>query len=368
MTDTLTNLADAFAVTLSEDALGRSEREAVLADPGFGDHFTDHLVSIQWSTDGSWHNPRVSPYGPIQLDPSAGVLHYGQEIFEGLKVFRHEDGSIWAFRPDQNAARLQRSARRMVMPELPVEYFLSSLKQLMAVDGEWVPSAPGTSLYLRPFMFAQEAFLGVRSANSFAYYLIASPAGNYFTGGVTPVSIWLSDDWMRAGKGGTGAAKTGGNYAAGLLPQAEAYENGCAQVLFLDSAEGKYIEELGGMNVVLVHEDGTLITPGSSTILEGITLASVLQLARDRGYRVEQRPVTIQELRKGLESGEIAEMFACGTAAAVTPIGEIKSTSFVAGDVSAPPGELTMLLRQDLEDVQYGRTVDRHHWMYPLDA
>lgn len=263
---------------------------------------------------------------------------------------------------------MQRSARRMVMPELPVEYFLESLKQLIAIDGAWVPSAPGTSLYLRPFMFAEEAFLGVRSSHEFGYYLIASPAGAYFTGGVKPVSIWLSEQWTRAGKGGTGAAKTGGNYAAGLLPQAEAYKNGCAQVLFLDSVEGKYVEELGGMNMVLVRKDGSLLTPESSTILEGITLASVLQLARDNGHSVEQRPVTLDEWRDGVASGDIVEMFACGTAAAITPIGELKSDSFTIGDITAPAGEVSMSLRQQIADIQYGRAEDHHKWMHRLDS
>ena len=357
-----------FAVTPNPSPRDNDERERILTAPGFGDHFTDHMVEIHWSAGAGWHSPRVSPYGPIQLDPSAGVFHYGQEIFEGLKAYRHDDGSIWSFRPEENAARFQRSARRMVMPELPAEYFLDSLKQLIAVDGTWVPSDPGTSLYLRPYMFAEEAFLGVRSSRAFAYYLIASPAGAYFTGGVKPVSIWLSEQWTRAGKGGTGAAKTGGNYAAGLLPQAEAYNNGCAQVLFLDSVEGKYVEELGGMNVVLVRNDGSLLTPASDTILEGITLKSVLQLAQDAGRDVEQRPVTLDEWREGIAAGDITEMFACGTAAAITPIGELKSAAFTAGDITAPPGKVTMELRQQIADIQYGRAKDRHNWMYRLDA
>ncbi|WP_431220896.1 branched-chain amino acid aminotransferase [Leifsonia xyli] len=355
-------------VSRNEAAREAAERAEILANPGFGNYFTDHMVDICWSAKGGWHRPRVSPYGPIQLEPSAAVFHYAQEIFEGLKAYRHEDGSIWGFRPEANAARMQRSAYRLALPELPVEHFLDSLKQLIAVDGDWVPDAPETSLYLRPFMFAKEAFLGVRPANKVAYYLIASPAGAYFPSGVAPVSIWLSDHWSRAGKGGTGAAKTGGNYASSLLPQAEAYEHGCAQVLFLDSVEGKYIEELGGMNVVLVHKDGTLITPDSDSILEGITLDSVLQLARDRGHKVERRRVTIDEWRDGVESGDIVEVFACGTAAVITPIGELKSDTFTVGDITAPPGELTMSLRQELTDIQYGRERDRHNWMYRLDA
>jgi len=358
----------AFAVTRNAEARSAAEREEILANPGFGNYFTDHMVDLCWSVKGGWHRPRVSPYGPIQLEPSAAVLHYAQEIFEGLKAYRHEDGSVWTFRPEANAARMQRSAYRLALPELPVEYFIDSLKQLIAVDGDWVPSQPETSLYLRPFMFAKEAFLGVRPANKVAYYLIASPAGAYFSGGVNPVSIWLSDHWSRAGKGGTGAAKTGGNYASSLLPQAEAAEHGCAQVLFLDSVEGKYLEELGGMNVVLVYKDGTLVTPESDSILEGITLESVLQLARDRGHKVEQRKVTIDEWRVGVESGDIVEVFACGTAAVITPIGELKSDTFTVGDITAPPGELTMSLREELTDIQYGRVRDRHNWMMRLDG
>ena len=355
-------------VTRNEEARSAAERAEILANPGFGNYFTDHMVDLCWSAKGGWHRPRVSPYGPIQLEPSAAVLHYAQEIFEGLKAYRHADGSVWSFRPEANAARMQRSAYRLALPELPVEHFLDSLKQLIAVDGDWVPDAEETSLYLRPFMFAKEAFLGVRPANKVAYYLIASPAGAYFPSGVAPVSIWLSDHWSRAGRGGTGAAKTGGNYASSLLPQAEAYEHGCAQVLFLDSVEGKYLEELGGMNVVLVYKDGTLVTPESDSILEGITLDSVLQLARDRGHTVERRRVTIDEWRDGVESGDIVEVFACGTAAVITPIGELKSDTFTVGDITAPPGELTMSLRKELTDIQYGRERDRHGWMYRLDA
>jgi branched-chain amino acid aminotransferase len=357
-----------FTVTSNPQAKTLQEREAILAAPGFGKYFTDHMVDICWSRRGGWHRPRVQPYGPISLDPAAAVLHYAQEVFEGLKAYRHADGSVWTFRPEQNALRMQRSARRLALPELPVEYFLESLRQLIAVDGAWVPSAPETSLYLRPFMFAKEAFLGVRPAEKVNYYLIGSPAGAYFAGGVAPVSIWLSTNYSRAGKGGTGAAKTGGNYAASLVAQAEAYEQGCQQVLFLDSVDGKYLEELGGMNVVLVYKDGTVVTPASDSILEGITLASVLQLARDRGHNVQERRVSIDEWSEGVASGEIAEAFACGTAAVITPIAQLKSADFTVGDAEAPAGELTMALRQELTDIQYGRIPDRHGWLTRLDA
>jgi branched-chain amino acid aminotransferase len=357
-----------FTVTPNPSAKSTEERDAILAAPGFGKHFTDHMVDVCWSARGGWHRPRVQPYGPIALDPAAAVLHYAQEVFEGLKAYRHQDGSVWTFRPEQNGLRMQRSARRLALPELPVEYFLESLRQLIAVDGDWVPSAPETSLYLRPFMFAKEAFLGVRPAEKVNYYVIGSPAGAYFPGGVAPVSIWLSTSYSRAGKGGTGAAKTGGNYAASLVAQAEAYEQGCAQVLFLDSVEGKYLEELGGMNVVLVYKDGTIVTPASESILEGITLASVLQLARDRGHEVQERRVTIDEWREGVASGDIVEVFACGTAAVITPIAQLKAADFTIGDADAPAGELTMSLRQELTDIQYGRLPDRHGWLTRLDA
>ncbi len=353
----------AFAVTKNLAAVAPAAREEILANPGFGTNFTDHMVDICWSSKGGWHRPRVQPYGPISLSPAAAVLHYGQEIFEGIKAYRHADGSIHTFRPEENARRLQRSARRMALPELPVEYFLQSLRELIAVDGDWVPSGADQSLYLRPFMFAKEAFLGVRPAQKVAYYLIASPAGAYFKGGVTPVSIWLSEDYARAGKGGTGAAKTGGNYAASLLPQAEASEQGCDQVVFLD--ESGNVEELGGMNVVFVMKDGTLVTPQSESILAGITRDSILQLAEDRGHRVERRPVSLGEWRDGVASGDIVEVFACGTAAVVTPIGTLKAAGF---EDQQPTGTLALELRQHLTDIQYGRAADAHGWLTRLDG
>ncbi|WJL95811.1 branched-chain amino acid aminotransferase [Microbacterium sp. ET2] len=352
-----------FAVTTNPAAKTPAERDAILANPGFGTHFTDHMVDICWSVGGGWHRPRVQPYGPIAMDPAAAVLHYGQEIFEGIKAYRHADGSIHTFRPDQNGRRLQRSARRLALPELPVSYFIQSLRELIAVDGAWVPGGADQSLYLRPFMFAKEAFLGVRPAHKVNYYVIASPAGAYFKGGVQPVSIWLSEDYSRAGKGGTGAAKTGGNYAASLLPQSEAYENECDQVVFLD--EHRNVEELGGMNIIFVFKDGRIVTPQSESILEGITRDSILQLAIDRGHHVEGRAVSIDEWREGVASGEIVEVFACGTAAVVTPIGVLKGKGFLD---EQPMGELALSLRQELTDIQYGRREDRHGWLLRLDG
>jgi branched-chain amino acid aminotransferase len=358
-----------FELTPSETARTRAARETILSDPGFGKHFTDHMVTIDWTIEDGWHSARVTPYGPLQLDPASSVLHYGQEIFEGMKAYRHADGSIWTFRPEKNAERLQRSARRLALPELPVADFIESIKQMIAVDGDWVPEAPETSLYLRPFMIANESFLGVRAAHKVGYYVIASPAGAYFTDGVAPVSIWLSTEYSRAGRGGTGAAKCGGNYAASLLPQQEAYDNGCAQVLFLDGETGTHIDELGGMNVFFVHGTDTLVTPRlTGAILEGVTRDSIMQLARDRGMTVVERDITVDEWRDGVASGEITEVFACGTAAVVTPIAQLKGKGFSIGDAAAPAGKITMALRQELTDIQYGRLPDRHGWLLRLDA
>ena len=357
----------AFKITQSTAFQQQAEREAILANHGFGKFFTDHMVSIDWTVDQGWHDAHVMPYGPLLLDPAASVLHYAQEIFEGLKAYRHQDGSIWTFRPEANGERMQRSATRLALPELPTDIFVESIRQLVKIDANWVPRGDETSLYLRPFMIANESFLGVRSAHKAAYYVIASPVGAYFAKGVAPVSIWVSTDFTRAASGGTGAAKCGGNYAASLLPQQEAYANGCPQVLFLDPLEGKYLEELGGMNVFLVMKDGTLVTPElTGSILEGVTRASIIQLARDRGHRVEERRVTLDEWRLGMVNGDVTEAFACGTAAVITPITVLKGRDFMVGDEAAPAGQLTMSLRKELTDIQYGRIPDTHGWMVKL--
>ena len=259
------------------------------------------------------------------------MLHYAQETFEGMKAYRHADGSVWTFRPEQNAARMVRSSQRLAFPELPVETFVELVDALVTVDQRWVPdNSVGNgegekSLYLRPFMFASETFLGVRPAQHVTFMVIASPAGAYFKGGVKPVNLWLSETFTRAGRGGMGAAKTGGNYASSLAAQREAIEMGCDQVVFLDDQEFRYIEELGGMNLFFVHADGSIVTPETGTILEGITRASIIELAGKLGHPVEERKFSIDEWRDGVASGDIAEIFACGTAAVVTPVGELRS-------------------------------------------
>jgi branched-chain amino acid aminotransferase len=367
-TNTLTgNTPLNFQITENASPVTAQRRAEILAAPGFGKFFTDHMASITWSAEVGWHDAELLPYGPILMDPASAVLHYAQEIFEGLKVYRHADGSVWAFRPEANAERMQRSARRLALPELPVENFLASIEVLVRADQAWIPSGEETSLYLRPFMYASEVFLGVRPAAEVRYLVIASPAGAYFAGGAKPVSIWLSTQYNRAAPGGTGAAKCGGNYAASLAPMLEASAHGCQQVCFLDAVEQRWVEELGGMNVYFVHRDGRLITPElNGSILEGVTRSSILELAKELGLDIEERKVGIDEWRDGVVSGEIAEVFACGTAAVITPIGKLVWDGGSVGDPDVPAGEVTTRMRQALVDIQYGRAADTHHWMRRL--
>lgn len=338
-------------------------RDAVLADPGFGRAFTDHMVEIDYTEGRGWHDARIVPYGPIPLDPAAAVLHYAQEIFEGLKAYRLADGGIALFRPEANAARFNASARRLAMPELPEDLFVEAVRQQVLADKEWFPTVEGGSLYLRPFMFASEAFLGVRPSKQYKFLVIASPAGNYFKSGAPAVSIWVSD-YTRAAPGGTGAAKCGGNYAASLVPTAEAFERGHDQVLFLDAAEHKWVEELGGMNLFFVFDDGSVLTPElTGTILPGITRASLLALAAEEGLTVREGRYSLDQWKADAASGKLLETFACGTAAVVTPVGKVASREgeFVIG--SGGPGQLTQKLRQRLVAIQRGEAADQHGWV-----
>jgi branched-chain amino acid aminotransferase len=358
-----------IATTLSGTTVDDARLAEILANPGFGTHFTDHMFTVEWTPADGWHDARITPYGPLTLDPATAVLHYAQEIFEGMKAYRHEDGSIWAFRPEENAARMVRSSDRLALPVLEVDDFVEAVDALVTVDQRWVPQnadleAGEKSLYLRPFMFASESFLGVRPAQHVTFMVIASPAGSYFQGGVGPISLWLSEDYTRAGRGGMGAAKTGGNYASSLLPQSEAIAQGCDQVVFLDGEEGTYVEELGGMNMYFVFKDGRIVTPALGTILEGITRGSIIELAGKMGHQVEERRFSIDEWREGVASGDIVEIFACGTAAVITPVGELK---WAGGSTPAPAStELTMAIRKALVDVQFGRAEDTFGWMHRI--
>ena len=363
-------MALAFPLTPNPNPASDADRQAVLANPGFGKAFTDHMSVATWREGQGWGDDAVVPYGPFQLDPASAVLHYAQEIFEGMKAYRHADGSVWTFRPDKNAARFNRSAKRLALPEMSEADFINSIKELVKADVAWVPEGGDgeASLYLRPFMFANETFLGVRAAKTVQYCVIASPAGAYFSGGIKPVNLWLTRTFSRAGVGGTGAAKCGGNYASSLAAQIEAAEQGCDQVVFLDSVEHTYIEELGGMNVFLVTKGGELITPElTGTILEGVTRDSILQIAKDLGLKPVERRVAIDEWIDGCNDGTITEIFACGTAAVVTPVGRL---AWEGGDVKSGPdgeaGPVALKIRQALLDIQMGRAEDTHGWLTRL--
>ena len=362
-----------YTITRSDSPTSAEDLSDILANPGFGKHFTDHMVTIDWTEEKGWHDAQVRPYGPMSMDPASNVFHYGQAIFEGIKAYRQPDGSIATFRPDHNAQRLINSAERLAMPELPQEEFIESLRQLVEVDQDWVPEAGGeAALYLRPFMISTEVSLGVHPANSYRYVLIASPAGSYFSGGIKPVSVWLSTDYVRAAPGGTGAAKFAGNYAGSLLAQAQADEKGCDQVVWLDAIERRYIEEMGGMNLMFVEgsgEDAKIITPElTGSLLPGITRKSLLQVAKDLGYEAEERRITVEQWRSGVEDGTITETMACGTAAVITPVGTVKSNEGEFTINGNEAGEITMAMRERLRGIQTGDAEDTHGWNTVLVA
>lgn len=342
-------------------------RAALLEDPGFGKVFTDHMVTVRWTADQGWHEAQVRAREPFQLDPAAAVLHYAQEIFEGLKAYRTRGNDVVLFRPLENARRFNASARRMAMPELPEELFLGAIEALVRADADWIPTGDG-SLYLRPFLIATEAFLGVRPAQEYVFCVIACPVGAYFKGGAKPVTVWVSDDYTRAAPGGTGAAKCGGNYAASLVAQAEAIQNGCDQVVFLDAAEHRYVEELGGMNVFFVFDDGTLVTPPlGGTILPGITRDSILALAKDAGLKVEERRYSFEEWQADAKSGHMREAFACGTAAVLAAIGEIRHNGGAFKIGGGHEGPMTTKLREQLTGIQRCTGPDPYGWVHRID-
>jgi len=333
-------------------------------------HFTDHMVTIRYNRTQGWHDAKVEPYRPITLDPAAMVLHYGQAIFEGLKAYRQPGGTVASFRPEANAARFRGSARRLAMPELPDDVFLASLRELVAVDGHWVPEQDESSLYLRPFMISTEVGLGVRPSSEYLYVLIASPAGSYFASGIKPVSVWLSTEYVRAAPGGTGAAKFAGNYAASLVAQAQAAEKGCDQVVWLDAVERRWVEEMGGMNLFFVFGSGAdarVVTPElSGSLLAGVTRDSLLALASSLGYQIEERRISTEEWEKKAESGELTEVFACGTAAVITPVGSVKHAEGEYTISGGATGEVSMRLRGALTAIQRGTAPDPQGWMTSL--
>jgi branched-chain amino acid aminotransferase len=359
-----------FEIRVSDSPVPAAERERIMAEPGFGRVFTDHMTTIRWTEERGWHDARLEPYGPITLDPAAAVLHYGQEIFEGLKAYVQPGGAIAAFRPGANAARFNRSAARMAMPQLPQDAFVTAIDLLVGQDRAWVPAAEGQALYIRPFMIATQQGLGVnRPSSSFLFSVIASPVAGYF-GGARPVTVWLSDDYSRAAPGGTGEAKCGGNYAAAFAGQLQALEHDCDQVVWLDAAERQWVEEMGGMNLFFVYGSGSearMMTPApTGSLLHGVTRDSLLKLGPDLGIPAFEGKISVEEWRTGCASGEITEVFACGTAAVITPVGAVRSAGgdWQVGDGAAGP--VTSRLRDELVGIQYGTRPDPYGWMHRI--
>ena len=356
-----------FAFEQNASPLPVSERAALLENPGFGRVFTDHMVTIRYKEGQGWHNARVHPRRALEMDPACAVLHYAQEIFEGLKAYRTKDGGATMFRPIENARRFQQSAERLAMPSLPEELFLEACDLLVKTDRDWIPDGDGSSLYIRPFMFANEIFLGVKPSSDYLFIVIASSVGSYFKTDAPAVSLWVSQEFTRAAPGGTGAAKCGGNYASSLLAQAEATRNGCDQVVFLDAVEQKWVEELGGMNIFFVFDDGSMVTPPlGGTILPGITRSSLLTLAKDKGIKVREDRYSIDQWRTDARSGRLREAFACGTAAVVTPIGTVRSKDGEFKIGNGGPGTQTEDLKSALVGIQRGHAADKYGWIHKV--
>ena len=349
-------------INLNPNALPAAERDAKVAEGGFGKYYTDHMVTIDWDEQSGWAEPELKAYGPLTLDPATAVFHYGQEIFEGMKAYRQPDGNVALFRPEANAQRFNRSAKRLALPELPIETFIETVEALVKQDIGWVPNKVGESLYIRPFMIATEVGLGVRPTNKAKYILIATPAGAYFNPSKA-VTVWISTEYVRAAPGGTGEAKCGGNYAASLVAQKAAAAEGCDQVVWLDAVERKWVEEMGGMNLYFVKGDKVVTPKLTGTLLPGITRDSILTVARELGYETEEVMISVDDWKTGIESGEIKETFACGTAAVVSPIGAAKSKwgTWVTGNGN--PGPITMKIRETLLGIQHGQIADKNGWV-----
>lgn len=364
----LNELVSAFQVIPNENVTPADKRAALIDKPAFGQIFSDSMAHIHWNKEQGWCDRRIEPFAPIPMSPGASVLHYAQECFEGLKAYCHADGSLWLFRPDANAERFANSAERLYLPQLSIDDFIGSVAALVRQDRDWVPIRREYTLYLRPFMFASEAFLGVRAPYDVDYYVIASPSGPYFAGGVKPVNIWVEEQWFRTGPGGTGFAKCGGNYAASLLGEYRGIAQGCEQVCFVDAATKTYLEELGGMNVFVVYKDGHVATPSlTGNILPGVTRRSLIQLLHDGKRDVVETMIPLDSLIADIQSGQVSEVFACGTAAIVTPIARFKSERFDVIVSDGAPGELTMALRNQLLGIQLGELDDPHGWMWKID-
>jgi branched-chain amino acid aminotransferase len=345
------------------------ERREVLKDKpdqhnlGFGKYFTDHMFLMDWTSEEGWHDARIVPYGALPTDPATMVLHYAQETFEGLKAYRDTEGNVQLFRPEMNAQRMINSNRRLCMAELPVDMFVEAVEAIVKYEEDWIPTLPETSLYIRPFMYAAQPGVGVHPANHYIFCIILSPVGNYYPEGVNPVKIWVEDEYVRAVKGGTGFTKCGGNYAASIAAQVKAEEHGYTQVLWLDGVHRKYVEEVGTMNAMF-KIDGKIVTaPLEGSVLPGVTRDSIITILKDWGYTVEERLLSIDELIEASKTGKLEEAFGTGTAAVISPIGQLyyQGEEFVINDFKT--GELTQKLYDTLTGIQWGKVEDKYGWV-----
>lgn len=346
--------------------LSTDKMKAKIADEtklAFGKYFTDRMLMVEWKAGQEWCDARIEPYAPFVLDPAALVFHYAQEIFEGLKAYKWDDGRIALFRPEMNAARFNRSATRMCMPSVPEDIFLNGIKQLVALERDWIPTAPGTSLYIRPTLIAVEPVLGVKPSDHYYFYVILSPVGAYYAAGFNPINILVEDHFVRAVVGGTGEAKTGGNYASSLMAALEAKKKGYDQVLWLDGRERRYIEEVGAMNMFFVYGNKIATAPLNGSILSGVTRDSVMTLATSLGYEVEERQIDVNELMADIKNGKITEAFGSGTAAVITPVGKLCYQDQALELTGGKVGETTQLFYDTLTGIQTGKLEDKFGWV-----
>lgn len=352
-----------ITITESKQKKSRPEDSAL----GFGQVFTDHMFVMDYASDKGWHTPRIEPFADFSFSPAAMVFHYGQAIFEGLKAYKTEDGSIKLFRPRDNFKRLNRSAKGLCIPEIDIDFVMLALKKLIKLEEKWIPRTLGTSLYIRPTIVATDPFLGVRSSLTFKFFIILSSVGAYYSGGFSPVKIWVSKEHVRAVRGGVGEFKTAGNYAASLIASEKAKKEGYAQVLWLDAIEMKYIEEVGAMNIFFLIDD-ELVTPNlSGSILPGITRDSVIKLARKWGMNVSERKVSIEEIFKAHAAGSLKEVFGSGTAAVISPVGQIKYGDQIINVGGSEPGPVAVKFYNALTDMQYGKAADTENWIESVE-
>lgn len=350
-------------IELTKNPKSKPEDESNL---GFGKIFTDHMFIMDYDTGMGWHDARIVPYGNIELSPAAMCLHYGQEVFEGLKAYRTADGKIQLFRPEENFKRLNVSNERLVIPQIDVDFCLEALKKLIEIEADWVPHTDGASLYIRPFIIAVDPFLGVRPGDKYMFIIILSPSGAYYASGLNPVSIYVEQNYVRAVKGGMGYAKTGGNYAASLIGQDEAHKENYAQVLWLDGVERKYIEEVGAMNIFFVIGDEIVTPELQGSILPGITRKSAIELCKSWGYKVSEKKISIQEIADAYDRGELKEVFGTGTAAVISPVGHLKWGDKIMEINDNKIGEISQKLYDTMTGIQYGKVEGKFNWIFPV--